>query len=130
MGDARMELEEKFDDVTEATTKEASRGAMLPWGISAVLAVAVAVLLVVTPVEPPTRVVRTAIPLPPDQQVTGQIGLPLAMAPDGRRLAYTTNEAGTTRLFVRDLDEPDVRAVPETDGARYPFFSLSIHHAP
>ena len=123
IGDARMELEETFDDVAEATTKETSRGSMLPWGVSAVLAVALAVLSVVTPIESPTRVVRTAIPLPPDQQVTGQIGLPLAMAPDGRRLAYTTNEAGTTRLYLRELDEPDVRAVPETDGARYPFFS-------
>ena len=123
MGDARIELEETFDDVTEATTKEASRGTMLPWGLAAVLAVAVAVLSIVTPVESPTRMVRTAIPLPPAQQVTAQIGLPLAMAPDGRRLAYTANEAGTTGLFVRDLDEADVRAVPETDGARYPFFS-------
>ena len=122
IGDARMELEETFDDVAEATTKETSRGSMLPWGVSAVLAVALAVLSVVTPIESPTRVVRTAIPLSPDQQVTGQIGLPLAMAPDGRRLAYTTNEAGTTRLYLRELDEPDVRAVSRDGRCAVSFF--------
>jgi len=48
---------------------------------------AVAVLAIVTSVEEsPPRVVRTAIPLPTTQQVTAQIGLPLAMAPDGRRM--------------------------------------------
>ncbi len=71
----------------------------------------------------PARLVRTAIPLPPGQAVTGQIGHPLAISPNGRTLAYTVREAGTTRLYLRGLGENDALVVPQTDGARMPFFS-------
>ena len=118
-------MEESGDLVREValTTGHSGLKLTLPWAVAALLAVAAGVLWMSGPRENPARVVRTAIPLPPEQQVTNQAGQPLAIAPDGRRLAYTTREAGTTRLYLRSLDEPDVRLVPETDGARYPFFS-------
>ena len=94
-----------------------------PWVMVALLAVLVVVNWSSTPIEAPRRVVRTSIPLPVGQQVTAQVGHPLAVSQDGRTLAYTTNESGTTRLYLRDLAQSDVSAVPQSDGARFPFFS-------
>ena len=95
----------------------------VPWTLAILLAVAVGVLWMGSRADHPSRIVRTAIPLSPGQQLIPQFGLPLAISPDGRQLAYTTHEAGTTRLYLRSLDEFDARLVPETDGASYPFFS-------
>jgi serine/threonine-protein kinase len=125
LGELIEESGELVREVTPTTGHSERSGfkLTLPWAVAALLAVAAGVLWMSGPRENPARVVRTAIPLPPEQQVTNQAGQPLAIAPDGRRLAYTTREAGTTRLYLRSLDEPDVHLVPETDGARYPFFS-------
>ena len=127
IGDARMELEDAFDeDRSDDRSKEttgATRRPLLPWGVAAVLAVVVGVQWTRNPVESPKHVVRTAIPLPSQQQLTDPGGQPLAIARDGRRLAYTPREAGMTRLYLRSLDEAEVSLVPDTDGARYPFFS-------
>ena len=92
-----------------------------PWVVAALLAVTAGVSWTRSPVRNPLAVVRTSIPLPTGQRVPG-IGHPLAISPNGRTLAYIT-EAGTTRLYLRSLDETDVRLVPQTDGARQPFFS-------
>jgi Tol biopolymer transport system component len=49
---------------------------------------------------------------------------PVAVSPDGRRLAFTArDDHGHVLLHVRDLDEPTARALPGTDGAGYPFWS-------
>ncbi len=51
-------------------------------------------------------------------------GLSLALAPDGRRLAYTgLGIAGRRMLLVREFGELDPRVVPGTEGAESPFFS-------
>jgi serine/threonine-protein kinase len=47
----------------------------------------------------------------------------LAISPDGRRLAYVSSASNQDRLFVRDLDRYDSRAIPGTEGARGPVFS-------
>ena len=106
-----------------APTRPAFLARAVPWAVAALLAATLGVVWMTPSTETPAAAVRMAIPLPTGQQVTGQIGLPLAIAPNGRTLAYTTREAGTTRLYLRTLAETDVRAVPQTDGARIPFFS-------
>src|SRR6185312_9468105 len=58
----------------------------------------------------------------PAEETLSQFGL--ALSPDGTRLAFiATNPAGNRTVFVRDLADKTVRALPHTDGADTPFFS-------
>jgi serine/threonine-protein kinase len=47
----------------------------------------------------------------------------LALSPDGRTLAYVGSDSGSTRIYVRRLDERGARALPGTEGANSIFFS-------
>ncbi|MHC4539905.1 MAG: protein kinase domain-containing protein [Planctomycetota bacterium] len=78
--------------------------------------------------------IRTKIELP-DNQVLGffrssPLGLrqlAFALSPDGSRLVYVADLADKTQLFLhlmnQDMDQDEVRPIPETDGASSPFFS-------
>jgi Tol biopolymer transport system component len=49
---------------------------------------------------------------------------PIDISPDGRRLAFVAaGPGGRTKLYVRDLDSLEARALPATEGAGAPFFS-------
>jgi eukaryotic-like serine/threonine-protein kinase len=45
------------------------------------------------------------------------------VSPDGRRIAFTAEDGGSPRLFVRSLDARDAVAIHGTDGAKQPFWS-------
>ena len=47
----------------------------------------------------------------------------LALSPDGTRLVFVGDEAGTQRLYLRALSDPEARPLPGTEGATAPFFS-------
>jgi eukaryotic-like serine/threonine-protein kinase len=52
------------------------------------------------------------------------VGVPLAVSPDGRRIAFVaTNATGTSLLWVRTLDALTAQALTGTDGASSPFWS-------
>jgi hypothetical protein len=78
---------------------------------------------------PPVR--KTSVELPEDAllplgAVAPAIGYDspvLAMSPDGTRLAYVARAGDDTALYLRDLDRLEVRRLPGTEGARFPFFS-------
>ena len=54
----------------------------------------------------------------------GSPTVPLAITPDGNRLVYVGRaENATTQLYVRDLSEFGVRALPGSEGAYAPFIS-------
>jgi Tol biopolymer transport system component len=57
--------------------------------------------------------------LPPDNSTFGEF----ALSPDGRQLAFTATQAGKTHLWLRSLDSPLDKPLPETEGAGYPFWS-------
>jgi len=47
-----------------------------------------------------------------------------ALSPDGSRLALAIrDESGVRHLAVRDMDQTEVRVLPGTEGATYPFWS-------
>ena len=46
-----------------------------------------------------------------------------AMSPDGSMLVYPAGDAGSNRLFVRRLRDPNPVLIPGTDGANSAFFS-------
>ncbi len=47
----------------------------------------------------------------------------LALSPDGQNLVWVGSSSGTIRLFARQLDSFDARALAGTEGALHPFFS-------
>ena len=53
---------------------------------------------------------------------------PLAVSPDGRRLAYVVRAGAGAQIVVRDLDALTARAIPGTDNGFAPFFSPDGEH--
>jgi len=72
------------------------------------------------------RAVRAFI-LPPEKSsfnFTGNNAGPVAVSPDGRRLAFVATTAeGKNLLWVRSLDALAAQALAGTEGASYPFWS-------
>jgi Tol biopolymer transport system component len=72
------------------------------------------------------RVVRAAIP-PPEGTEFNLQGIqpgPVAVSPDGRRLAFAARDAsGRVMLWVRPLDAAQAQMLSGTEGASYPFWS-------
>ncbi len=64
---------------------------------------------------------RAAIPLPPGEVLSR--GNPIALAPDGSRLALAIGLGESSRLHLRRLDSFDLEALSGTEGATHPFFS-------
>jgi len=64
---------------------------------------------------------------PPEKSAfnfTGFLAAPVAVSPDGRMLAYgARSPEGKTQLWVRSLRSLVAQALPDTDGASYPFWS-------
>jgi serine/threonine-protein kinase len=46
-----------------------------------------------------------------------------AVSPDGNAVVYPAEEGGSTRLFLRKLDDPIASPLPRTEGANSAFFS-------
>ena len=98
----------------------------LAWSLAAVAALAAAGLGVLILGREPVRPMRSAI-LPPDG-----VRLPLTDAapsnaipsPDGRRVVYRGVESDDrASLYLHDLATGEVRALPESADAQYPFWS-------
>jgi Tol biopolymer transport system component len=47
----------------------------------------------------------------------------IAISPDGSRMAYVGLKDGKNRIFVREFDEPEAKALDGTEGGDGPFFS-------
>jgi eukaryotic-like serine/threonine-protein kinase len=73
------------------------------------------------PAPSPQPVTRTAINLPPGQQLATSPAV--ALSPDGTHLAYVAIQGGAQQLYLRAMDSLEVRAIPGTEGADEPFFS-------
>ncbi|MGE0866597.1 MAG: LpqB family beta-propeller domain-containing protein [Vicinamibacterales bacterium] len=64
--------------------------------------------------------------MPPDTVEVGagaDYPFGLALAPDGRRLAFPAARAGVVSLWLHDLSTGEARPLPSTDGAAAPFWS-------
>lgn len=103
--------------------------------IPTVLAAAVAALLAIPavrhwreqpPPPPPRPEPLTAAFAPPDGIDVGagsDYPFGLALAPDGRRLAYPAAKAGVAALWLHDLRTGESRPLPGTDRAVAPFWA-------
>ena len=71
----------------------------------------------------PVRVLRTSI-LPPEKCQFSFASGPMALSPDGRRIAFVaTNADGKNFLWVRPLDRLAAQPLDGTESATYPFWS-------
>ncbi|HSG01878.1 MAG TPA: protein kinase, partial [Vicinamibacterales bacterium] len=111
-----------------ATTVASSRRSV---GLPAALALVLAAIVITAALAAFWRgsgrvttsdVSRLTIALPEGDVVSDLRLAPVAIAPDGRTVAYSGYRNGMVQLFVRDLAEPEPRALAGTDGAISPFF--------
>jgi eukaryotic-like serine/threonine-protein kinase len=76
---------------------------------------------------PPTPPAALRLALPPLDDVSLGAGADhpfgLALAPDGRRVAFPGSRGGTTQLWVRDITTGQTAALPGTDDGVLPFWS-------
>ena len=103
----------------------------LVWGLAALLAIACVALAAgyaARAPEPP-RTFRATLTPPPGTALVPFDQLGLALSPDGERLAFVAvDEHAKRRIWIRELSSMDATAVPETDGAWYPFWSPDGQH--
>ncbi len=98
------------------------------WALAAVAALATAVGLLLgsrflRSGSPPASPLVVSLSFPVDAApYTGGVN-PLTLSPDGKTLVYSGSNSGKLMLFVRRLDRDEVRPIPGTDGAVFPFFS-------
>jgi serine/threonine protein kinase/Tol biopolymer transport system component len=128
IGDARLELVElgtapELAPVDPARPRLASRA--LPW-LVAVVSLGVAAAIAVSRADrtpSTTRAARLSLDLPSGINLVDDYPAPFAIAPEGSPFVLVAVENGTTRLYLRGLDDLALRALPGTEGARQPFFS-------
>jgi serine/threonine-protein kinase len=132
IGEARVELAKLAASPADETAVPAPASALpssparsrVAWLVAAALAaLLVGTLAVWAPwtAEPTPQPMRFSV-LPPVELVplSSVTDRSLAIAPDGRHLAFVTNNGG---LVVRRIDELESRPLAGIDGARSPFFS-------
>jgi serine/threonine-protein kinase len=132
IGDARLDLVDVDVDVdVETATAGAARP---PWmriallvTLAAVIAAAAALSTLLAMrtarsvgVSPPARL---SLELPAGVTLANDYPAPFAIAPAGSPLILDASENGQRRLYVRELSEPSLRALPGTEDARQPIVS-------
>jgi len=102
------------------------RAPLLPWAIAAAaLAIAAAAILRPRPTPAPSVLKSFLIP-PPNTtfHVYGANVAGVALAPNGKRLAFGTREPdGSSRLWLKEMDALEPFPVPGGEGALFPFWS-------
>ena len=130
IADARIEIEDAssapvLDSTGHETPPIARPFRLLPWAV-ALIAVTVAAFSFWSHrrsgPSAPLPVSRFTIPLndSADSSPSGQM---MAITRDGTRLVYVGRSGGHRELFLRHLNGFEAKAIPKSDGARFPFFS-------
>ena len=130
IGDARADLADASVPATASGTGPSKGRRPDIWRIVAVAALGGVLVLSVVMRERftrdtgPSSVTRTTLALPVDQELDTRAGAaPIALSPDGRRVAYVALRDGRAQLYIRELDAFEPMVMTGTDGAMYPFFS-------
>jgi len=128
IADARIELEEAMAaPAVKLRPRPVPRLRLAIYGIvglvvgAAAAAGLVAYLLHHAPAQLP--VTRFAITLPANEFVHPLSSSSAVISPDGTRVVYVGNKNGSTQLYLRALDQLEVKPIPDTLGASGPFFS-------
>jgi Tol biopolymer transport system component len=132
-GDVKLDLEQVLAAPHATDTLSARRAGALKLAAAALAVAAAGVLAVeLYPRGPETAapVVRFAVTPPLGGSFATSLfsgsGAPVGgnLSPDGQRLAFTASDSGgTIRLYVRELDSLEARALLGTEDAALPFWS-------
>jgi Tol biopolymer transport system component len=133
IADARIEIEEAVAAPAVAEPAAPAKGirarwqGALQWGGAFLLLAAVTGMVVwnwksTSPINSGS-VSRIAITLPPGQPAGLEIGLAVALSPDGTHLVYAARQGGIQQLYLRPLAGLEAKPIPGTEGAVQPFFS-------
>jgi serine/threonine protein kinase/Tol biopolymer transport system component len=113
--------------MTHTPPRKPSRSRMgyIPWGVAAVLTVALAVVLFWSKADTESRgAVRFVIPSPEGMGLVTERGGNIAISPNGRLIAFCTIDSlQDTHLWLRPVDEFEAQQLPGTERAYYPFWS-------
>jgi len=98
---------------------------MLAALLAALTGAAVAALVTYFAIASRRAPLRFTVSTPDALRIVGpSAGGAVAFSPDGRSIVFIGQDAaGTPRLFTRDLDNFEPKALPLTEGATYPFWS-------
>ncbi len=128
IGEARIALDELAANPKEpapaSPLTSAARRPLLPWLVAAAALLALATIALwpkATPLSVPTEL--GVVPYG-GQKIGLDLGYhPIALSPDGRKLAYTVRQEGTLHLRMRRLDAREDVEIAGAEGARNLFFS-------
>jgi serine/threonine protein kinase/Tol biopolymer transport system component len=139
IADARLELREaagRAESPADTVAVRSSYASRVPWvlaTVAAALAIGLAAWVVTRPsldtvatqftISPPEGQQIVIVPGP--TSVKGASPLPVAISPDGRRVAFlaAVPRTGRSHIWIRPLDALAAQALPGTDGASGPFWS-------
>ena len=127
IGDVRLAIEGAFETAASQSTQDTTASSRGRWPLQAALAVAAA--LIAAMALPTLRFLRQAPP-PALPEMRLEITTPatdaplqFALSPDGRSLVFVASGDGSSRLWLRPLDETEARPLAGTEGAANPFWS-------
>jgi Tol biopolymer transport system component len=137
IGDVRLALEGAFETVAPAAhatpvvvSRTRERIAWIAFAIASMTAIALAAWMYLGRMPADTSQTRFFISLPDKWRMADRPSedaaspLPLAVSPDGRRIAFLAAGAdGKTMLWVRSLDALTAQQLAGTEGAASPFWS-------
>jgi serine/threonine-protein kinase len=107
------------------TALQSKRNSILPWAITAgaILAAIVFGAVAWTHSSKQTDVLRLTLQTPEKARMIIGPSILVAISPDGRHVAFAAQIEGKSGLWVRDLDGPGIRLLPDTEGALTWFWS-------
>jgi serine/threonine protein kinase len=132
IADARIEIDEALTSPATASTDSVDRksGSTVVRWVSALIVTAVITGFVVWNLKPgpssatsiPGSTARLLIAPPPGDPLAVDVTA-IALAPDGRYVAYVAGQGSRQRIFLRGIDEFNSTPIPGTEGGDNPFFS-------
>jgi len=127
IGDARLALEGvALGEPVERSASSSILGRALPWGVSALLAAALALVALRSPAVAPastSSALHVSLALPGGDEIGNVMERPLALSPDGTVVVYVGLRNSKTQLYLRPLSQAEPTPIAGTEGAKSPFFS-------
>jgi tRNA A-37 threonylcarbamoyl transferase component Bud32 len=129
LGDVTGELRWTVDHPIAAPIAAALQARPNRVGRVARVAMTLALVLATAAVAAGVRALRRLGAAPAHPTLRFEVSIPptddpsLALSPDGTQIAFVANQDRVPVLWVRSLDAIENRALPGTDGARFPFWS-------